>query len=89
MAQGLRRAIQQYESLILGIESDYLKNRYFTFSNIRAETTKYELIMKEIWELVLRITSEKYRGGAIIDILWEVYQKGNEWLKEWIAIILR
>ncbi len=45
--------------------------------------------MKEIWEIVLRITSEKYRGGVIIDILYEVSQKGNEWLKAWISIILR
>ena len=57
MAQGLRKAVQQYEHLILSIESDFLKNRYFTFSNIRAETSKYELILKEIWEIVLRITT--------------------------------
>ena len=38
---------------------------------------------------MLRISSEKYRGGVIIDILYEVFQKGNEWLKEWISIILK
>lgn len=41
MAQGLRKAVQEYENLILGMENDFLKNRYFTFSNIRAETTRY------------------------------------------------
>jgi hypothetical protein len=45
--------------------------------------------MREIWEIVVRITSEKYRGGVIIDILYEVFQKGNEWLRGWIGIILR
>jgi len=45
--------------------------------------------MKEICEITHRITSEKYKGGVIIDILWEVCQKSSEWLKEWISILLQ
>ena len=37
------------------METMFLENRHFTFGNIKAEITKYELLMKELWSLVTKI----------------------------------
>jgi gamma-tubulin complex component 4 len=55
MAQGLRVALREYETMVLGIERDFLANRHFTFSSIRAETSKYQLIMEELHNLIQKI----------------------------------
>lgn len=52
------------------MERDFLASRHFTFGNIRAQTSRFEMIMKELWEIMQRIITEKYRGGVIIDIFW-------------------
>ena len=35
-----------------------------------------------------RIVAGKYRGGVVIDILWEAQLRGSEWLREWLGWVV-
>lgn len=73
MYEGLRKAMGEYVELILAIEQQFLRNRHFTFANLRAELQPFELVMREISDIISYIYAQNMRGGPVVNYLYNRY----------------
>ena len=52
---GLNEILVQYKTLLIGLESKFLENKFFTYAMIQVELFKYFSLFPELWAIITKI----------------------------------
>lgn len=89
LCYGLNEVMDSYKSLILGIEQQYISNRFFTYANIQADLNLYLVLLPELTALVTKIMQDEIKGGQLLELLYSKLNSCNMWVREAYSILFR